>query len=67
MAKQPEPCPYCHSTQLHLVHHLCTHAVCCQHCGACGPSERLVEKAVDLWNGVAHGFNHALPAAQASR
>lgn len=48
----PAPCPYCDSQQLHFVHHLLTHAVCCQHCGACGPSQRQLEDAVSLWNQV---------------
>ncbi|MBB3169372.1 Lar family restriction alleviation protein [Simiduia aestuariiviva] len=53
MAASLSPCPYCHSEQLHFVHHLLTHAVCCEHCGACGPSQRDMDDAVNLWNIVA--------------
>lgn len=53
MATPLSPCPYCHSQHLHFVHHLFTHAVCCQQCGACGPSRRGIDDAVGLWNGVA--------------
>lgn len=57
MATALAPCPYCQSPQLHFVHHLVTHAVCCQQCGACGPSQRAVEDAVERWNGVAKNLN----------
>ncbi|BFM12926.1 hypothetical protein R50072_30790 [Simiduia litorea] len=53
MATALAPCPYCHSPQLHFVHHLVTHAVCCQQCGACGPSQRQADEAAAQWNLVA--------------
>lgn len=66
MAATLAPCPYCHSHDLHFVHHLLTHAVCCQHCGACGPSQRQVEDAVTQWNGVAQHLAQ-LPHLQETR
>lgn len=53
MATALAPCPYCRSPQLHFIHHLITHAVCCQQCGACGPSQREAEQAAAQWNQVA--------------
>lgn len=50
MATALEPCPFCHSTHLHLAHSGLDYCVVCQSCKSKGPHQESLERAIGLWN-----------------
>ncbi len=50
MATLIEPCPFCDSGNLHISHHLLSHAISCQTCKSKGPHRRKMEDALLEWN-----------------
>jgi len=45
--EQPMPCPFCHSSEVSLVHYLWVE---CAGCGADGPVCDTISEAVEAWN-----------------